>query len=95
MLASEILLFLIHTFHKQKPSNTTHNSITKCFRFINILLTIYTIFPQQKCNPRHLDKKSLGQEYIFELALTMPVRYVFFQSPGKITKSTGHRDELG
>lgn len=85
-LASEIL-FLIHTFHKQKPSNTTHNSITKLFQFYPHSLTIYTIFPQQKCNPRHLDKKSLGQEYIFELVLTMPIHYVFFQLPGVIMKS--------
>lgn len=29
------ILFLLQTFHKQKPSNTTHNSIIKCFHFID------------------------------------------------------------
>ena len=56
ILVSEILLFLIHTFHKQKPSNTTQFQM---FQFYQHSLTIYTVFSQQKCNPRHLDKKSL------------------------------------
>lgn len=58
MLVSEILLFLIHKFHKQKPSNTTQFR-NQMFQFYQHSLTIYTVFPQQKCNPRHLDKKSL------------------------------------
>lgn len=29
------------------------------FRFYQHSLTIYTVFSQPKCNPRHLDKKSL------------------------------------
>lgn len=53
MLVSEILLFLIHTFHKQIPSNTTqfHNQM---FQFYQHSLTIYTVFPQQKCNPKDI-----------------------------------------
>lgn len=56
ILVSEILLFLVHTFHKQKPSNTTQFQM---FQLYQHSLTIYTVFSQQKCNPRHLDKKSL------------------------------------
>lgn len=64
MLVFEILLFLIHIFHKQKPSNTTqfHNQM---FQFYQHSLAIYTVFPQQKCNPRHLDKKSLLKRIYF------------------------------
>lgn len=83
---SKILLFLIHTFHIQKPFNTTqfHNPnasiLSTFFKYLHWL--------PSKVQSKHFDKKSLYRQHIFELVFMVSIHYIFFSLPGKIIKST-------
>lgn len=67
------------------------------FQFYQHFLNIYTVFSQQKCNPRHLDKKSLPTRIYFWAGLkgAHPLHFLSITKNNNEVNRTWRQAELG